>query len=503
MFIVNLPLLYLLSAKNQPLRKLTGNSYESLNIFHRRLGEWMCLLAVVHFGSMVLWQFVVCEEWLRQLTSPGGPREYFSHPVILQGMGALVAYEMLFFTSLGSFRQRWYELFLASHVGLQVSGLGFLWFHFRTSRLYVGLSLVVFLVDRLVWRLGVKKASMVVDLVVMEDGRTVLLSGDWDIPPQPQNFRIGDEEPTWWKRLVPGFLRRHGRKSVICGWKPADHVFLTVPVLGRSHALQAHPFTIASAAPRSDSVAASAADTHGEVQEETRHAWLSLLIRAQDGFTEELLQYAQTHSRVEVRLDGPYGSSHTLDMLRASDCVILVAGGSGIAVTFPLAWELLNDRAGKSPNLQDADDDEDCTEEEDKLTNTGNINRARKQEGSNQCIHLIWLTHSRSHRSWIPQDRLDEMVQMGLDLVMPEPTEEAGRPDVAGLVEDWIRDSSSSSSPSSAGEHGKRPAVGVVCSGPDGLNRLVRNVCADVISGRLGGAAADVDVRLAVEKFGW
>lgn len=35
----NLPLLYLLAAKTQPVKMLTGYSYESLNGFHRRLGE--------------------------------------------------------------------------------------------------------------------------------------------------------------------------------------------------------------------------------------------------------------------------------------------------------------------------------------------------------------------------------------------------------------------------------------------------------------------------------
>lgn len=52
LFAANLPWLYLIGAKNQPLRLLTGYSYEHLNILHRRLGEWMCFLAVLHTGSM-------------------------------------------------------------------------------------------------------------------------------------------------------------------------------------------------------------------------------------------------------------------------------------------------------------------------------------------------------------------------------------------------------------------------------------------------------------------
>ncbi|KAK4218913.1 hypothetical protein QBC37DRAFT_164742 [Rhypophila decipiens] len=467
MFVVNLPLLYLLSAKNQPLRRWTGYSYEALNIFHRRVGEYMCFLAAVHFSGMVLWQFVIAEEWLKRLASPGleSPKEFFSHPVILYGLGAFVAYEVLYFSSLGSFRVRWYETFLAMHVVLQALGLGFLWFHFWTARPFVLLSAGIFLVDRVIWRLGLKRTVMEADVVVLEDGETVLLSADWDVP------AVSQERDRWW---VPSFLRR---RSIIYGWKPSDHVFLTVPALGRSHALQAHPFTIASAAPG----LLRPEDSTGEDNRPV-HAWLSLLIRAQDGFTGDLLRYAETHSRINIRVDGPYGSSQALmDMLRAQDSVILVAGGSGIAVTSPLAWALLND-------TRDNDGIED--DEEDKrtvLTGSGGTQRRRKQR-----VQMLWVTHSRSHRSWIPQDRLGEMEQMGLHLVMPEPTEEVGRPDVADTVEDWIQ-----GGPYPVAVPARR-AVGVVVSGPDGLNRTVRNVCADAIA-----LNEEVDVRVAVEKFGW
>lgn len=426
-FIVNLPLLYLLGAKNQPLRRLTGRSYEALNIFHRRVGEWMCLEAAVHFISMTLWQFVLVEDWLRGGTTP---KEYWTHPIILCGIGALVSYELLFFTSLGSFRQRWYELFLASHVFLQAAALVFLWFHFYTSRPYVVVSLVIFVVDRCVWRFGLKRSHLTADLSILDDGETYLVSADWDIP------RQSESKSPWWR---PSFLQR---RSVAHGWQPTDHVFLSVPALGRSFNLQAHPFTIASAAPNT-----------------TDHAWLSLLVRSHAGFTAELLRYAQSHSRVPIVLDGPYGSSHALDMLRASDCAILVAGGSGIAVTFPLVWALLHD----SDVVGDG---------------TSGVK-------PRQRVHMLWVTHSRSHRRWIPEHQLDELVARGLDLVVPEPTAEAGRPDVGGLVNGWMEE---------AAFEGR--SVGVVVSGPDGLNRTARNVCAKAIGRGL-------DVRVAVEKFGW
>ncbi|KAI0166634.1 hypothetical protein GGR57DRAFT_32673 [Xylariaceae sp. FL1272] len=406
-FIVNLPLLYLLAAKNQPLKFLTGRSYEALNIFHRRVGEFMCFQAVVHFVGMLIWRLWISPDWLKG----GDFREYITHPLILLGIGAFVSYEMLYFTSLASFRERWYELFLASHVILQIAALAFLWLHFHTSRPYVYASLAIFFVDRIVWRIGLKSTTVQADLEILEDGETILLSAEWDLPRS--------------KNAIWPF-----RQNALLGWYPADHVFISVPELGGSNALQAHPFTIASAAP-------SGGNTHIS---------LNLLIRTYTGFTCELLQHARSHSSIRVRMDGPYGSSDPLDTLRASRNTILVAGGSGIAVVFPLICHLAKTQNGK-----------------------------RK-------MHLLWIIHSGTQRSWVPNEKLDELRRLGVHVTIPEPTAEAGRPDVSAYVSDIVGDS--------------QTETGVVVSGPDGLNRSVRNICAKEI--RRGS-----NINLRVEKFGW
>ncbi|KAI1306388.1 hypothetical protein F5Y03DRAFT_140938 [Xylaria venustula] len=408
-FIVNLPLLYLLAAKNQPLKFLTGHSYEALNIYHRRVGEFMCFEALVHFVSMVIWRLFLEPEWL----ATESLWHYFTHPLVLEGIGAFVSYELLYFTSLGSFRERWYELFLASHVILQIAALLFLWLHFFTSRPYVLASLVIFISDRIVWRLGMKSATVTADVEILEDGDTVLLSANWNIPQQ-------------------GAPRQVLRQNILHGWRPADHVFISIPSLGKSNALQAHPFTIASAASGLGSIPA--------------RAQLDLLIRTYSGFTSELLRHAQMNSKVSVRLDGPYGSQDPLNMLRASKTAVLIAGGSGIAVLFPLIWDLA-------------------------------ITHPRKGK-----IHLMWIIHSRSQRSWIPANRIDELREAGVCITIPQPTVEVGRPDVANYIEEIASASVAD--------------IGVVVSGPDGLNRTVRNTCAwEVRSGK------DIDLR--VEKFGW
>ncbi|KAK3298707.1 uncharacterized protein B0H64DRAFT_422464 [Chaetomium fimeti] len=437
-FVVNLPLLYLLSAKNQPIRRLTGYSYEALNIFHST-------------AAMILWQFLLAREWLIASRSAYA---YFTHPIILCGIGALISYEILYFTSLGSFRQRWYELFLASHVFLQVAALAFLWFHYETSQPYVAASLLIFVADRLIWRLALKRTDLDADLHIL-DADTLTLSANWAIPQPPPH------QP-WPQRYLQ-------QQSILHGWQPTDHVFLTIPTLLNntkpSHTLQAHPFTIASAAPPQPPPRATTHHhhhhpDHSETNPPRRHAWFTLLIRAHDGFTRDLLNHALAlPPRVSVRLDGPYGSPHALGMLRASRCAVLVAGGSGIAVAFPLVWALLH--------------------EDNQWHGEGG------EDGEGRRVHLLWVTHSREHREWVPRQQLEALVERGLELVVPEPTVEAGRPDVTGLVAGWI------GAAAVAGEE-----VGVVVSGPDGLNRAVRNVCA----GEIGRGR---EVRVAVEKFGW
>ncbi|KAI0835688.1 hypothetical protein F5Y06DRAFT_276048 [Hypoxylon sp. FL0890] len=412
-FIVNLPLLYLLAAKNQPLKILTGHSYEALNIYHRRVGELMCFEAFVHFGGMIIWRLWISPPWLKSNSF----YNYITHPLILFGIGAFVSYELLYFTSLGSFRERWYELFLASHVVLQIAALVFLWLHFFTCRPYVLASLVIFVIDRLVWRLCMKSAKFTADLSVLEDDQTLLLSIDWDIPRSKGRACLG-----------------RSPQNIRHGWLPADHVFISVPILGRGHSLQAHPFTIASAAPVIDSA------------HSPNHAWLSLLIRVQSGFTSKLLDHARSNSRVAVRLDGPYGSQDPLNMLRSCRNAVLIAGGSGIAVTFPLAWDLATTHRGK------------------------------------RQVHFIWVTHSRSQRSWIPEERIAELRQLGVHVTIPEPTNEAGRPDIPGYVTDLA-----------AFSEGR---VGFVVSGPDGLNRTARNAGAEAVK-------SGADIQLRVEKFGW
>jgi hypothetical protein len=441
-FISNLPLLYLLAAKNQPIKFLTGYSYESLNIFHRRVGEVMCLEAFLHFLGMVA-------VWYGMLRHLGFTlAKFLFNRVVLLGLAAFVAYELIYFTSLGSFRRRWYEVFLALHIVLQVAGLVFLWFHHHTSRPYVGISLAIFLVDRLVYRLWLKSSTHAVTLTVLDDDETLLLSANWDIAHRSPALHLLSQNTTH-------------------GWSPNEHIFISVPALSRTQALQSHPFTIFSAAPNTPTT--TSPDAQGT------HAWFTLLIRAQSptGFTHQLLTHARTTPHTRIRLDGPYGSTHALDLLGASSTAILVAGGSGIAVAYPLLYSLL---CPSSPSSSSSPTSPSDTEANPKPT---------------RSVKLLWITHSADHRLWIPEPKLKELQDWGLDVLVPPPTALAGRPDVRGVVGEWIDAAAATTVMGNS-----RGKTGVVVSGPEGLVRDVRNVCAGKMwEGR--------EVGVSVEKFGW
>lgn len=422
-FVANLPLLYLFAAKNQPIKFLTGYSYESLNIFHRRLGEVMCVLALLHSAGMLgVWYTVLQPAGITLI-------KFLLIKMILLGIGAFVAYEVLYFTSLGSFRQRWYELFLGVHVVLQVAALVLVWFHHRRSRLYVGVALAIFLIDRLVYRMSVKLTTVRASLELQEDKRTVVLRAP-----------VPTQEKHKWVKAVLG-------AGITTGWKATEHVFLTVPSLARKHIIQAHPFTIASKAPTADE----------------REANLELIIRAQDGFSGDLMRYAKGHDTVAIRLDGPYGSQTAVELLQDSEHAIIVAGGSGIAVAWPLVWSVIGGSA-----MQD-------------LEHSISPDNRKK-------ILVLWIVRERSHISWLGEERLEELRARGVTLMTPAPTSDHGHPDIANIIGEWLNDIDDQVS--------RRGKIGVVVSGPDGMNRAVRNVCSSLLQeGR--------DVSVEVEKFGW
>jgi hypothetical protein len=125
--------------------------------------------------------------------------------------------------------------------------------------------------NRTVWRLCIKRHVTQARLQVSDDGQTVLVSADWPMKSRDASF---------WRKIFGG--------NTEYGWKPSQHVFISIPEMGRKSRFQYHPFTIASAAP-------APGQTCG---------WFNLIIRAKGGFSRDLLHYAEkTHRRGSVSMD--------------------------------------------------------------------------------------------------------------------------------------------------------------------------------------------------------
>jgi hypothetical protein len=504
LFMVNLPVLYVLAAKtNQPLKFLTGWSYEGLNLFHRRLGEWMIAFAVVHMlGMLVVWWTIlrpIGYNFLRYITSD----------VVFLGIAAILSYFIIYVTSVGWFRRLYYETFLGLHIFFQVAALAFLFFHYPTAKPYVAATFAIWAVDRLVWRITLSSQKFVATLEVSPDEETVLVHCNIDLR---TTSRFG-----------------FAKLGVHRGWLPGQHVFLTIPSMGFKYRFQAHPFTIASPAPPQ------------KYADRSISSWpLQLVIRSIDGFSLDLLKYARHHQHCQVILDGPHGGMEALEAARHADRVCFVAGGSGIAVTYPLAWDVCVEQ-GLRATADDVDLFSTRTVYKDGFRTSPVVVDYDSLPTANSAKYAhFWVRQDPRHGKWISifprshgtstrgpvskdDDTLEDssvtnLITQTFDTRKTTLGPQGGRPDMKAEIWNWVMmtttpsqpSSQSSSSSSSASVSSsivpppddfdsRRPQKEKLCivvSGPDGLVRDVRNVVALLVRDGWG-------IEVWVEKFGW
>uniref|UniRef100_A0A060TEB6 ferric-chelate reductase (NADPH) n=1 Tax=Blastobotrys adeninivorans TaxID=409370 RepID=A0A060TEB6_BLAAD len=142
-----------------------------------------------------------------------------------------------------------------------------------------------------------------------------------------------------------------------CPWKAGDHIYLTV---WGCRTLESHPFTIASNKKNSD------------------HMYL--IVRARDGFSKDLYKLGNT-TRMGI-IHGPYGRTPKVNKLER---IILIAGGSGVAFTYPLL-----------------------------------------QEYAGMDVKSLWIIRDRRCTEWLPEQIGDLWV-----------TAEQGRPDITAILDEW------------------------------------------------------------------
>ncbi|KAK6335129.1 hypothetical protein TWF718_010567 [Orbilia javanica] len=420
-FTMNQPLNFILAAKTSPIKYLTGWSYEEHLIVHRMVASMSHLMSIVHFVGMYAVYRIFIAGTDRGLTFIG----ILLRPDIFFGLISFIAFWIFGITSMDEIRLKAYEMFLATHISFASLAMIFLYLHHPAARIYVVFSFSIWAIDRIAYRAFNKRWSADAEVEVLDES-TIRVT--------IKNFGNGSKK--------------------MMRWEPAGHIFLTVPEWNR---LQAHPFTILTAP--------AGYDLEGNDIDSGKEKEMVLVIRKLKGFTDALYGMG---GNVRVTVDGPYGSEHARGSLKECKKALFIAGGSGIAVAWPLMCEIIRKEMDKNKK--------------------GKGGKPRK-------IVLIWIVHHEHHFKWIEEDleRLEEVKR-----ALPRAFEievrkfitrgvNGKRPDLRKEVVRIVDD-----------EDGARlnGRTGVLVCGPDAMMREVRSVGRDLLyEGK--------DVEILAEKFGW
>ena len=293
-----LPFVLTLSAKENPISLLTRVAYEKLNVFHRWLSWAMYALALVH-----TFPFIVYHRQQGDMGKQWGTSAYYWTGVI-----ALLAQSWLSFMSLAPIRNRFYELFKATHLLSAVIFFIFLFIHCGFTLTSVDYLIAAAVLYFLCWCSAT--------LRTLFEHRSA-----------PKAARL---------ELLPHNVVQISVPTT-SPWKPGQHIFLRF-LSWDVHSLSAHPFTIASL-PRSNELA-SAQNAHEMV----------FYVHPRGGYTGRLAALASQKPDCKVRLslDGPYGGMKDRS-LGEFERAIIISGGAGAGFVLSVLEDVLRRGAMRGP----------------------------------------------------------------------------------------------------------------------------------------------------------
>ena len=310
-----LPWIIALSMKANLISIITGIGHERLNVVHRWAAYIFLLLSLIHtipfylhnddgtelriyksyfhktgvyvFGSGMS----ICDTSMSKLK-------------LFTGIAALVPLCFLCVHSLPWIRNRFYELFIVTHVPVSVLFFGMLFWHchnYLTSLHYLLATLGIWLFAYI----------------------TRIFYLNWTNPWRA-SWLIGDE-------CVITILPEDAVKITVptqMKWKAGQHIYIRMPGVS---IFENHPFTIASLC--SD-------DLPSEYGEDYRD--MLIVFRPFGGFTKKVFENALEKGpwhTYRAFIDGPYGGMRR--RIEAFDHVILFAGGSGITAVISQLLDLI------------------------------------------------------------------------------------------------------------------------------------------------------------------
>lgn len=295
--VTQIPLIYLLSCKFNPISLLTGISYERFNWLHRWVSRTVFLTAIVH------WSFFYREWSIYNIIDT----QMGMMPMVKYGFGAWGIITWMVLTGFGFFRNANYELFVAQHIVAAAVLLWVLFVHVPSyARYNIWMSVAFVSFD---WG-----ARLIFGLL-----RNTHVLG-----------RMKSRMPGYTTRLepLPGDVVRLTIDDADFDWKAGQHAYITIPGLYRP--FETHPFTIANACRN------GAGDG--------RHK-LTMLIQGRSGFTRSLHEAALKDQNIDrscrTFISGPWGTPPDLSHY---ETVVLIACSTGASFIMPLLEDVVRRR---------------------------------------------------------------------------------------------------------------------------------------------------------------
>jgi len=304
MAVMNMIPLFLLAGRNNPVIKITGISFDTMNLVHRWLGRIVVLEAIAH---TVAWMAnkIHTKGW-------GAVQTYITtKPFFTSGFIGTVAFTFLLLQSPSPVRHSFYEVFLHGHIIGAALALGAVFVHLKGREQQLMLYGVI-----AVWAL--ERSIRFVRLVIRNIGN---------------GGTKADVE------VLPGdALRVTVRMARPWQFRPGQHAYLYMPSIGL---WTNHPFSVAWSEEEEDlSSQSSLSDEKGlpmNRQEILEHhkTTMSFIIRRRTGFTDKLFQKADLSAAgrfsTSAFVEGPYGGED----LSSYGTVMLWAAGIGITHQVP------------------------------------------------------------------------------------------------------------------------------------------------------------------------
>ncbi|KXT06243.1 hypothetical protein AC578_9182 [Pseudocercospora eumusae] len=288
--LANVPLIWIFSARNDPLMWLTGWSYATFNRFHRWVARLSFVLAFVHsVAYSVNFGYYPGEykaSWKEEYFYCGGIQ---ATTIMAISLGASVWY----------IREKSYEVFLLSHIGMAVIFLVTLWYHVQVDRgVFTGWlwpCVAIWVFDRLLRILRVARIHL--------RARSTKAIATYDQDSELIRLDVTGLLPKT-KHLIP----------------PGSYYYIYMPSSLRFY--ESHPFTICSWNSSTPTINDKQPTPNNDPP--ITHTFL---IRPYTSFTNRLLTRIKSNPTIPILLEGPYG---TPVHLHHYTNILIICGGSGI-----------------------------------------------------------------------------------------------------------------------------------------------------------------------------